>query len=1066
MSDSREERIERLLDRWEASRDAGEPLSAEKLATGDDFELLGILRQRIAELESFDRFARTNSPPDQTQVIQLGRYRLIEPIARGATSVVYRAVRTDAFAQFGDNSSAATHESFAVKVLNPERIEGAGAARFRREVAILRKLDHPQIARIVDYGIGRLGLHDQPYLVMPLIEGEPLDRHVFTRNLPVRSRVTLLVSVAKAIQSAHEKGVIHRDLKPANILVTADGVPMIVDFGLAKRTTHSTELDSFQTTAAFIGTLPFMSPEQTAGSHDDVDERSDVYSLGVIAYQLFAGELPIPTHDCSILDAHLRIRNSIPKSLSNVNREIPNSLARIVSKSLAKERYDRYANVANFTDDLQRFLAGQPVLAKKLSIFSTLMRWCQRHPWFAFGSAIVVGSLLMATGVSLKSARDSRAAQLQTQAALDRETKQKNAAIEHENRFRKLHYQVIQGLVNSQPLLASEQLDDESLFPESDRLVAWHVLRNRCDHLAKSWPADEVAFAEGGQFAVRCFGTEYTTHDMNSGEDIGRFEIGDDDVRILALSSDARWLALGDLDNHVDIRDGMTGDRITYLQSHGQNSHPTASFSRDNLRLATAGGDRFVRIWDTNTWTLIAERRVEIGRNHPGVIRWFPDGSKLAMITTGGRGYILDAERKKIIRIQSIATGGSITFSPQRKLLTQVNEVAIGEFDTDTGERIDMVYRDHRMPCVFDLSSTGNQLVIASEYSVCLKNSETGRTLLDVPGPEHKPLAVAMSANERQIYCHTEDHCLHQYSYDSPTDLHLLMAPHPAAEGNAICSQGKHAARWIKPNQIELFQNGQRLHSLEFPSDVIPVFALSQDGKLFAVASANDTIEVIDTKLAQLVFELSSPHPIAEIISIDKGWIVKCDNGLIYQLSNDQRQFVPLSSEIWDTNVLLASSANGQVFATAGRRRSPQVHFSLGGKNTITHIPTSLIRQSALALSADGSLLAVGKAKGEIEIFEARSGRKQTVCRGLHLDAIRMTFSPDQRLLATAHRDRTLAIWDVPSGLEQCRTFLPSTATTITFSKDATQLFIALQDGSVVMLGKRAKAETLSNASQ
>ncbi|MEZ6115307.1 MAG: protein kinase [Pirellulaceae bacterium] len=1070
-AESAEEHIERLLDRWEASRDAGESLSAEQLADGN-VEVAQVLQQRIDELESFDRFTRSPAPSDASQTVRIGQYRLIEPIARGATSVVYRAVLSEVS---GENVSDSSNQSdgsrhssvedatanpppeiFAIKVLNPDRMDGPGAARFRREVSILRRLDHPQIARILDSGIGRLGLHDQPYLVMPLIEGEPLDRYVFAKNLPVPERVALLISVARAVQAAHEKGVIHRDLKPANILVTADGVPMIVDFGLAKRSKNADDVDSFQTTAAFIGTLPFMSPEQTSGSRDEVDQRCDVYSLGVIAYQLLAGELPIQTQDCSILDAHLRIRNLVPKSLSSINREIPSALARVISTALAKEPIDRYTDMASFIDDLQRCQDGRPVLAKAPSPLDNALRWVKRHPWLTASVLTVAASLLAATAISLNYATEARAAQKQTQAALDRETEQKNAAIEHENRFRKLHYQVIQGLVDSKPLLASEQLDDDQLFAESDRLVPWHVLRNRCNHLQRSWPADEVAFAEDGQFFLRRVGSDYTTHDMNSGNEIARFEIGDDDVRLVAISSNAKWLALGDLDNHVDIRDGLTGNRITYLQSHGANSHPAASFSRDNSRLATTGGDRHVRIWDTNEWKLVAERRLQM-KGHPGSIRWFPDGSKLILATTNGRAFVFDAQLQHQIRMETVTDYTMSVASHEGTLLAHVNEVAIGEFNTETGERTRLIFRDHRMSYVFNLSPSGKHLVIASGFAVSVKDLKTSVTLLDVPSPDQLPRAAAMSDSEQQIYCHTKDRRLHQYSYATPSDLETLVAADKAAEGSTISANGQSAARWNRPNRLELFCNGHRQHSIEFADDAPPVFALSFDGQQLAVGRTNNVLEVHDTKLAQKIAELSSPHPITEIIAIDHGWLVKCDNCLVYRFRIGVSELFQLTSDILDTNLLLATSANGKIFATASRRQPPRVYSALGRQQSSSiEIATSTIRQSGLALSEDGSLLAVGKAFGEIELYESTSGKALAVCRGLHLGAMRMAFSLDKRLLASAHRDRTLAIWDVASGLEQCRTFLPSPATALAFSADSTQLFVSLENGSVVRLGRRS----------
>lgn len=276
-------------------------------------------------------------------------YAIHREVHRGGQGIVYLATQQS------------TGRDVAIKALREGPFAGeTERIRFEREVSILAGFQHNSIIRILDRGeIG--GNH---YLVMDYIDGRPLDRFARDHNLTLRDRLQLFARVCDAVSEAHLRGVIHRDLKPGNILVTESGEPRILDFGLAKLT-NSTDLESAATqTGQILGSLPWVSPEQVCGQHSAVDIRSDVYSLGVILYQLLTDQLPYSTVG-NLEQVLATIRTAEPIRPSNLSRDVEDDLDRITLKCLAKEPERRYQSVGELVRDIRYYLAGEAIEAKR-----------------------------------------------------------------------------------------------------------------------------------------------------------------------------------------------------------------------------------------------------------------------------------------------------------------------------------------------------------------------------------------------------------------------------------------------------------------------------------------------------------------------------------------------------------------------------------------------------------------------------------------------------------------------------------------------------------------------------
>jgi len=370
-------------------------------ACEDDAELRREVESLLDLETSADDFLATpvqfgTAGPGFAPGTRIGPYRIAEILGRGGMGAVYRAAREDDFTK-----------QVALKLVQHERVSPFTLRSFHRERQILARLEHPNIARLLDGGMTGDGY---PYLVMEHVEGVPIDRFCAERQLTIAQRLELCLQVASALAYAHQNLVVHRDLKPGNILVTAEGVPKLLDFGIARLLDPAEDASGATRTLERPMTPRYASPEQVRG--EPVTPASDLYSFGGLLYQLLTGRLPCGLDTCTLPEAVRRICEEEPLRPSSVAgavlpRGLAGDLDAILLKTLRKEPRLRYPSMAHLAEDVRRCLAGQAVLARRGTLLYRGGKFVRRH---RFGLAAAL-ALLMLTGGFLLREQNRRAAE-------------------------------------------------------------------------------------------------------------------------------------------------------------------------------------------------------------------------------------------------------------------------------------------------------------------------------------------------------------------------------------------------------------------------------------------------------------------------------------------------------------------------------------------------------------------------------------------------------------------------------------------------------------------------------
>lgn len=631
----------------------------------------------------------TGESADESVGATLGRYKLLEKLGEGGCGVVYVAEQTQP-----------VRRRVALKVIKLGMDTKSVVARFEAERQALAMMDHPNIAKVLDAGTTELG---RPYFVMELVRGIRITDYCDQHKLGTREQLDLFIDVCHAIQHAHQKGVIHRDIKPSNILVTLhDGVPIpkVIDFGIAKATEgRLTDATVYTQLHQFIGTPAYMSPEQAEMSGLDIDTRSDIYSLGVLLYELLTGTTPFTTKELldSGLDAMRKtIREKDPvrpstrltqllvaadvRRLNSKSRicdshsAIPSDLDWIVMKCLEKDRTRRYETANGLAADLKRHLNNEPVVARPPSAAYRLQKAVGRNK-LAFGAAGAVGlAVLAGLGLALAGWRQAKAerdaaitARSEAESARAGEASQRQQAQSAQAREAELRSQA-----QAQELAARRRAYAADMNLVREALDASNLQRARA-LLDRQRP-------KPGELDLR--GWEWR-HLWQSCRGDARFKLAQQPHRVgfTGFARDGRLFAMDQAGtvNVWDVHQRRKADTLRppppdggvwMLPNAGQ-----GFMSVDGTRFAAVGreGDRrSITIWDTQSKEIVTVLPME--KLAVTAVALSPDNARLATFTHDEGVAVWEvASRKRLallpVAVDELKWRGALRFSPDGSLL-------------------------------------------------------------------------------------------------------------------------------------------------------------------------------------------------------------------------------------------------------------------------------------------------------------------------------------------------------------------------------------------------------------
>ena len=629
-----------------------------RVACGHDAALQGEVESLLEQANSSTTQLSDDQPPSDPMIgVQVGQYIIKSLIGSGGMGIVYRCTQQS------------PRRTVAIKMMKQGVASRNALRRFEFESEALGRLRHENIAQIYEASTWDDGSGARPFFAMEyLAGGKPITQYVREKELGTHERLEMFMKVCDAVQHGHQKGIIHRDLKPHNILVTSNGVPKIIDFGVARSTNSDMAATTLQSDiGALIGTLQYMSPEQCGGDPSDIDVRSDVYTLGVVLYELLCESLPYDVKNIAIAEAVRIVQQNQPSKPSTVNKRLRGDIETVVMMTLEKDRDRRYQTAVELKQDIDRYLTNTPIAARRPSAWYHIKRFATRHRATAATMIISVGILLASIGAISILWLDATNARLEAEESARRaDTEATNArqATDKAEREAKNARQATDKAEREAKNAEDARDQQQRTVFHASTMAAFMALESNAMPTAKTYlkKARKAKLDEHGDLPdldQMPFEFRHLQHLANSGGP-QRDSIGLDDeiagvtgypppVTAIAISPDGGRIASGYNNGTIGILDTVMSDSIVTLgDDHDGSKGPaykkvrSVSFNCDGTKLASTTLTA-IRIWDTRTGeltrTLDSPDETDLCK---GIFS--PRGNFFAYTSMGGTIHIWDTE--------------------------------------------------------------------------------------------------------------------------------------------------------------------------------------------------------------------------------------------------------------------------------------------------------------------------------------------------------------------------------------------------------------------------------------
>ncbi len=1024
---------------------------------------------------------------------RIGRYQLLEKLGEGGCGAVYVAEQI-----------AGVRRRVALKVIKFGMDTRQVIARFEAERQALALMDHPNIAKVLDAGSTETG---RPYFVMELVRGVRITQFCNENQLSTRERLDLFIKVCQAIQHAHQKSIIHRDIKPSNILVTLHDsvpVPKVIDFGIAKAIEGKlTDAPVYTQLLHFVGTPAYMSPEQAEMSGLDIDTRSDIYSLGVLLYELLTGQTPFDGQKliASGIDAMRKtIREEEPvhpstrissragggqnkSQIKNQKSQIPSDLDWIAMKCLEKDRTRRYETANALAADLQRHLSNQPIVARPPSTAYILQKAWRRNKIAWMAAAAV--SIALVLGISLTAWQAFQAnharniALAESQNARAEQSKAQKAEQAMNEALRQAEHHLYVANMN----LAGQAWDRNNFMGLREVLEDTRSSRNhgfewyywqRQAHLnlrtfrGHAGRVNSVMFSPDGQRLVTG-GEDKSVMVWNvaTGQRIFNLNGHTNWVNCVAFSPDGQQIVSASRDHTVRFWDAATGAEIARLQADS-GSVRSVAYSRDGQRIVTAGDDLIAKVWDSATRGLLFKL---IGHTKTiNCASFSPDGkavltgaddqtARVWEIGSGKEPLILRHEREVIAAL----------FSPNGQTIISGGAAPVASmWNATTGEKLPALLEASGTMTSFAISSDGQHIMSGSWDSTARVWNATNRQVEQIfIGHVKGVFGVAISPTGTRVATAANEGSVKLWEAGEDRSVLKVEGMNSQVLAVALSSDGERIAtasgmRDLNENTsgtgdqaAQVWDAKSKTKRLSLIGHKLGVSAItfSPDGSLILTGSGDKTAKLWDAATGKVLHTFETHASVNSVAFFP-------DGAQIVTAGQD------LSPRVWDTAtgrelfrlvghtasvVSVVVSPDGRWILTGGWDTNVMVWEAHSGQLK-RRIETPLERIRAVAFSPDSRSIAAGGWGSMPMLWDLNdAGREPILFKGHQSVISSIAFSPDGRQMVTGSFDATARLWEIATGREMLL-LSPKPASpinSVAFSLDGQRIIISSSDQTV-----------------
>jgi WD40 repeat protein len=903
----------------------------------------------------------------------------------------------------------------AVKELLSDVGDSAGAiVRLLTEARVTAQLEHPNIVPV--YELGKR-LDGSLYYTMKLVQGKTLSA-VLKECSTLDDRLKLLprfVDLCHAMAYAHSRGVIHRDIKTENVMVGEFGETVLLDWGVAKvrgaRESDETreegpravesllpdENASATVEGAAMGTPSYMSPEQAMGLHDELDERSDVWSLGAVLYEILSGRPPFTGKTTMEVLGRVITEPVVP--LRQIDEAIPPELASICEKALMRDKALRYASAEEIADEIEAFGSGARVRVHEYSSMELFRRFAAKNKTALIAVCTVLAVIVVALVMVTLSFRGEKKARAREHAALEKEKQEHLVA----------DYHIAQAFNEK-----ADRLEKEKRTLESRIYAAASLMHNPSNARSPAYsPSFAGLFPESDLLNVEAASIIYRSS-LGLVLSYGGSLRADEAFGNVAFSPDGKRVAAGGFDSKVRVWNVGTRAAAGVLEGHGDTVSDVA-FSPDGQRLASASYDNTVRIWDLGKGK--AETIVKVCDSNAQCVVFSPDGSRVAAGCVEGTVTVVDAGTGAVLYSLAghEAQVHGIAFSPDGKI------IASGSYDKtvrlwDAAAGAPMVVLTDQGKRVTDVAFSPDGKRLASsdwEGTILLWDAATLKALYPLETCEGGTTSLAFSPDGKLILAGSGDKTVRLWNVESGKQVLAVEGHRDLVMGVDYGPDGKMLASASYDKSVKLWNldTSRPVLALDGHKDWIFGAAYSPDGKRLASASLDKTLKVWDLPSGRLAFTIEG------------------ERGYFYHVaySPDGKRLAASCSE---SSVGLWDAETGEL-----------IQYMEGHEGLVRGV----------AFSPDGSLLATTSEDKTVRLWDAASGKQVNVIEGHGSKVWDVVFSPDGKHLLTGGSDNAARLWDVATG-KLVRSYEQSQwVSSVDFSPDGKKIATAGKDGTAVL---------------